>query len=518
MARTFIRQATQIRRSENYADNLVFGTGLEQSAVTIEDDLNSLRSQLSRILNGAGTGKWYDNVPVVGAAPQGLAQITTTLTDAVADINTIEQRKILQRAQVLTDIVVPATQNFVLLDSTAGEAPTQPAAFEVLNGAVVAAAAAAGHSLVTVVGANALNPKNLVVVRDALTGQPVQSADRDVYGLLQVATGAVEGAAFDNTTTRARLSFVRQNAEMDDFEAVPVADIENREINYSYVLRTSFSSLPEDSFLSSSTFTDLTADVDVTLTRSVANQGATPVVVANDLHFRLANDKQFMFENAAGVSKFAVHPGNGTDAAKLTFDGGALDINNTEAADFSGPVILSSGTSAVRVGVTTGYLDTASANLGIRAGGALYLDDSTHTGSTWSDAAGVKLSGSTTDWTNFATQFANNSLLGAIYQASIMGTRGVKVYATVTQNIAANADAGGTDGGTNLDAQLPSMAGHDFTEDYEIYVNGELMRPGESDADNNDYYPGTSLALGQLKFEFDLRVGDTVCVIPAFKV
>lgn len=94
--------------------------------------------------------------------------------------------------------------------------------------------------------------------------------------------------------------------------------------------------------------------------------------------------------------------------------------------------------------------------------------------------------------------------------------RSTKVYAEVTANLAANVDVGGVGGGTNLDAQLPDMSGGTFLQDYDVYLNGSLLRPGANSGTNNDYYPGTSLANGQLRFEFQLKSGDVICVVPHY--
>ena len=106
------------------------------------------------------------------------------------------------------------------------------------------------------------------------------------------------------------------------------------------------------------------------------------------------------------------------------------------------------------------------------------------------------------------------SLLNAIVQAAEMGGRKAKVYANVTANTNEDVDVGGVGGGANLDAQLPDMSANVFLTDYDVFLNGNLLRPGADAAANNDYYPGTSLANGQLKFEFKVKTNDVICVIP----
>ena len=57
MARTFIRQDTQIRKSDLYDDTIApTVASYETNPVNIEDDLNSLRSQVQNIINRNGAG------------------------------------------------------------------------------------------------------------------------------------------------------------------------------------------------------------------------------------------------------------------------------------------------------------------------------------------------------------------------------------------------------------------------------------------------------------------------------
>jgi hypothetical protein len=514
MARTLIRQETQIRNSENYTDNLAAGSTLESGAVSIEDDLNGLRSQIARILNDAGGNNWYDDISTVNGKKRSLFDLNT-------DLNDIEEKKVLGRAQILTDVTVTAAQNWEILSVSGSEAPTLVAAVATTqNGAVVAQSALQDaafnvHELIEIAGANAISPKNLVVVRDATTGQPIQSSGRDVFGLLQYEATGVDGAAFNDTAegNRVKISFVRMNAGLDDLEACPVGDIAGKTINYNYVLRTNLDAITEEAFLSNLIFTDLTAAVDVTLDNAIDNQGSTPATSTTNIRIQLTDGTSWQFEDPSGATDIVrIEASGGGDS--FQFNGTTFDINNSSDADFLNGAIFDSGGTPVRVGVTAGYIDTASADLGIRAGGELYLDDSNQTGSTWSQTAGIKLSETTAEWDQFETKFGEVSLLQAIYTAATTGARGTKVYANVTANVAEDVDVGGVAGGANLDAQLPDMSTGTFTADYDVYVNGELQRPGANAGANNDYYPGTSLANGQLKFEYKLRIGDVVCVVP----
>jgi hypothetical protein len=93
--------------------------------------------------------------------------------------------------------------------------------------------------------------------------------------------------------------------------------------------------------------------------------------------------------------------------------------------------------------------------------------------------------------------------------------RGTIHEATVTAEITAGANVGGTGGGGNLSAQLPDLSTGDFVADYDIFLNGKRCR-GSVTSTGKDYYAGTDLTLGQLKFEYALTalgVADVITVV-----
>jgi len=104
MSRSYLRQDTQIRNSgetTDYDDTVAAGSAMETSAVTLLDDMNSLRSQVNRILKADVSLNWYDDVPTVNTKKRGLYDLNFDLDD-------IEEKKFLFRAQLLTDVTVPA--------------------------------------------------------------------------------------------------------------------------------------------------------------------------------------------------------------------------------------------------------------------------------------------------------------------------------------------------------------------------------------------------------------------------
>ena len=150
----------------------------------------------------------------------------------------------------------------------------------------------------------------------------------------------------------------------------------------------------------------------------------------------------------------------------------------------------------------------------------LNLTDSYRAGSNWSLADGISLADSAAEWTAFEAAMENIlgsgngevSLLKAITEAA-GNARKLKIYSEVTGAVAANNDASGPSNDNNLDTDLGDLSGGTFLQDYDVYLNGELQEGGADASANNDYYPGTALASGQLKFEFTLTPNDKLVVI-----
>jgi len=508
MSRTFLRQDAQIAQSGVYDDTVAAGTTLESATTSIEDDLNGLRSQVKRLLWDDGAGNWYDDVPTVNGKKRAVFDLNT-------DLNDLEEKKFLCRANVLTDITVTAAQNWQILGVSGGQAPTQVAAITLTqNGAVVAQSALNGgafgaHELTELVGSDALHPKNLAIVRDASTGQIVQSSGRDVFALLQNESTGADGAAFDDTSAgnRVKLSFVRPNAAFDDLEACPVADIEGKTVNYNYVFRINFDAFPEASFLSLNGFVDQSASVDVTLQRAYVNQGSAPVELAANADLDLGAGIQWAIRDAADADLLNFTEGSAGGATTLTV-GSDVDVyeNNAIDVDFAnGVTVNEGGTRPIDVGRTDGVVETTAGDLRVFGAGELLFDDGNQAGSTWAQSGGIKLSDTTGEWDAFETAFGEVSLLSAIVQARNAVVSRTKLVAVLTADVAANANVSGPAGDNNLDIDLGDLSAGSFVNDHDIYLNGVLLRNGADASANHDVYPGASLAAGQLRFEFALN-------------
>lgn len=510
MSRTFVRQDTQIRNSDAYDDTLSAGATLETAPTHIETDLNGLRSQMKRAIWADSAGDWWSDIQTTNGKKRAITALN-------ADLDDIEEKRILFRENKLQDIAVPGGQNYVVLVAASAETPAQSAAVGAgtAEGAVVAILAAdvGSHSLNEVSGPNALQPKNLALVRDSTTLQPVQSGGKDVYALLQAESGTVDGEAFNDTTKQAQLSFVIENASGDDLIACPVGDIAGKTVNYAYVRRVKFDNLPEYAFLTHA-FMDESAFSDVTLDRAIDNQSGAATQVQN-IDWTIADTFTLDFQDSPGTRNLlSIIPNVAGDEIEINID--TLDVNNALIADFLNGVRVDSGGTAIDIGDVAGTISSAglltlasggAANLTLNAAGEFAFIDTNKSGSTY--AGQLKLSDTSTEWSDYETAFGEVSLLRAIYLAKTAGAFD-KFVAVVTTNVNEDVNVTGAGGTPNLDATLGDYSTKSFVADVNIFVNGVLMRNGANAAANHDVYPGTSAANGDLMFEFKLKLNDVI--------
>lgn len=380
-------------------------------------------------------------------------------------------------------------------------------------------------SLTEVAGLHALAPKNLLEIADGATGDPILSNEgKRIWGLMQSETITDAHTITDTTTTRVQISFVHANATNDDLILADGADIGGKTINYCYVERVRLEGLNEQDFLNSAAI-DIGAGA-ATVTRQVAydGQGTTPVELATNADLDLSTGVEWSIRDNLDADLFQVIEdsagGNSevfvaSDTDTFRSDAQANDFDNGSSFDTG-----AAGTT-INVGVTANQIDSGgaltvlstSADLRLVGGAETVLDDSYRSGSTWS-LNGIRLADNATEWNNFEAEFGEVSLLNAITQA-LSPSEVTKTCANVTSTVTAGTDVGGAGGGANLDAQIHDLSSGTFLRDHDVYLNGQLMR-GDSDtggANNHDYYPGTALADGQLKFEFNVKNNDVLCVI-----
>jgi len=360
-------------------------------------------------------------------------------------------------------------------------------------------------SLAEVAGSNPINPKNLLLVVDGSTRDPILSGGGIVYGLLQTESGISDGSTMTGTTpNRAQISYVRINATGDDLEVVPAADIAGQTINYAYRERVRLEGLSEQDFLRGAVV-DIPAATAVDRQDVYDNQATTPVELGTNATLDL-NSAGIFWELRdllnATLFRLTEGSGGGTTTLLVGADVDTFDVNAVVNDFAAGMTVRSGGTRPITVGVTDGVIASTAGDLGLTAAVEFAFVDGNKGASTF--AGQLKLSETSQEWSDYETAFGEVSLMNAIVQAANTNLH-TKIYAVLTANVAADTDVSGPANDNNLDVNLGDLSGGVFVDDYDLYLNGVLLRPGANSGANHDYYPGTSLANGQLKFEFALK-------------
>lgn len=475
MSISTIQQKEEIDASTTYTDALVIANA-ESSAINIEDDLNYIRTGFKNIL---GSANWFDAVPV-----------GSDLASLVARTD-LANKKIIKDSEVQTDISVGGADNWVVLNVVNSEAPTLVAAIGVVTteGAITALlpAGSGTHSLNEVVGLNSTNPKNLVKIVDGNTGDPILSGGKEIWGLLQIESVALDGDAFDDTTKQGQISFVIVNGTNDDLIACPAVDIQGKVINYLYRFRTNLNDVNEQHF-SGGNFTDQVASVDVTLDNAIDNQSG-PATQVQNIDVRISDTFEWQYSDSAG---------NGIATIKATAAGDTFEVGDgVNAAKFIGfgtgefkdSVIVDSSGQVINIGVTAGKIDSTALLIASTTGDLTldgnveinFIDSRQTTAIPLTDASNASLTGSPT------------SIYDAINNAAASGGFSLRADANTTTSVSANTLLAGPGAVAvqNLSGDLIDYTGKSFINDVIIFVNGRYQRPGIDAAANNDVYPAT---------------------------
>jgi hypothetical protein len=491
MGVTRIRQ-DQIWSRGSSIDDTLTPADHDANAVDLSDSIDYLASQLADI-----TGK----VAWETAPDLSLATINgkTFLDDKYA----------LRRFMILTSISVTAAQNWEVLSQASGETPSRNIATgPTTEGAVCVELGATlfdSHQLAEVAGENALNPKNLLIIFDAATGDPIQSSGRQVYGLLQVEDGATDGAAFDDTNNQAQISFVRPNATYDDLEACPVADIAGKDIKYGYADRETLDGWTEQDFLYDRALVDL-ASAAVSITLDTAYDGGSVVAVDDtNVDWRLTDTKHFYISDSTGAVRILdVHAEAAGDEIDIAASGGI----NVSTGDLTMPSSKAT-INGVEVGGAAGRVATLSGDLDLRG-----ADDITFV--TTRESTPLPLDDATAGAISGLEGGPHASISAAIKYAIEHGidfSIGVTVLAAnYGRDVNVPGGAGGLDisagNGHSIDMNTPSGV------DTLIFLNGRLQYGGSA-ANNNDVYVGDTPTAGDIKFDHPPGVfsGDVIIAV-----
>jgi hypothetical protein len=520
---TLLRQDEDIRKSEVYDDTIAPTlAAYETNPADIEDDLNNVRSQIQNFLNRSGAGfpaaNWYDDISVPSTLETGTARGINALNDG---LHVVEKKRILKCVWSLDSLsIAGAGDTFDILGT--GELPgnTTAAVGAVTTlGTVVAphGGTFGTHSLAEVAGTTAISPKNLLSIVDATTRDPILDGSEKIYGLLQAESGLTDGGTItDATTTRVQISFVKISG--NDLVAITSGAMDGKSYDYCYVERVRFEDLNEQDFLG-----DASVDVPAgsTVTRQVGydNQGATPVNLTNNAILDIEGAGLiWQIRDDLEAPLFTITEGSAGDTTSLAI-GSQVDTFDVDAVDndfLNGATFGTTGT-GIQISETQGVIERA-ADLEIRASGAgeLYLDDSNQPVS-WAQTAGVKLSDTATEWSDYETAFGGEvSLLNAIVQAYNAGANPVRTFHELQANVAKDANVGGpSTTANNVDVDFPDALLTNFLTDHWLFLNGRLMRPGADATANFDYYPGSVFTAGDvnLAFERNLKSGDIIVTV-----
>lgn len=516
MPRTMIRPDLQVQALASPTDQMAAGIALQSSAVSIEDVLNAHQSQLRRILDTSGGGKWYDDVYTQSAT--GLKMGLKQLADAVYAQT---QQAFAPPVFNYTTTTVPANQNYVILSVAQGQAPSGNIAINPTSFGAVAAqsasngAAFAAHELTALAGADALHPKNYVRIHNDADGSPIEDATSlDINGLLQVESTAVDGAPANDTTGGARLkiSFVKINSATKQFVAATAADVAGMKINYSYRRRMPFSQVPEGALGGDGAFIDNIGAADITLTRATANQAGAGIPVVASVLWQVPNGQAFKVQSAnGGTDLLAITPTSGGVGASINTT--TFQVTTVSPSSFSQGIQAAAATQGINVGITAGQIDspglaltaTGANPLKLQSGAQVSFKDGYLAGSNWT-ATSVPLASGSAEWTSYKAAFGEVSIAQAVITASRSANHRYVAADVTPALVPAGTNVTGAGSGANISAQLPDYSTiADPSSQIRCIYNGLILRYGANQAAGQDFYPGTNRATGDLMFNFPLR-------------
>lgn len=518
MSRTFISQPTQIFNSEQYNDALTTGISLQTSSLSIQDDLNALRTQVRQLLWANVSGSWYDTItaPSGGLSGRGLNTVNTDLTD-------LEQKRFLFRKQNLNMVSVASASNFVVLNVSQGTSPVNFAAVGsgIATGSVVASIAGSGfgaHSISQVSGSSVITPKNLVVIRDAFSHSTLTSSiGQEIFGLLQVSSSVANGDAFDDVTKRVQISFIHEvvASNTSSLQPVQVTDIGGKILNYTYVTRTALDNIPEDAYLSDQIFIDIVASIassslslgDITLQNAINQQVGT---VTQNKNVAVAIGAGFSWAYLSGSKKlWELVSSDTTDTLTIAVD--RIAMSSSFPTSFQQGITVATGSSQINIGLLSGVINTLTGTQLVLSGGStLGFSDNFGPNSTYTGGI-IPFATSTLEWSNFASGFGNQtSILGAMYVLSQSVSSSAKPRKRFNAGVTTPVSAGtNITFPTNLDATLGNYVTKNFLTEVNVYLNGVLLFPGTT-TNQNDVYPGTAPATGDIKLAASIRSGSVL--------
>jgi len=369
-------------------------------------------------------------------------------------------------------------------------------------------------------GGEVLIPGDLTVKGTTTTVDTTNLAVEDRFIGLNVASGSISGGAVD-------VGFIFDQARGDN-PAKEAFYFDQSEARFKIL---STNSPASGSSITDGTFRDLEiADLwlgggdlkNDTATALALSAGANPdVTVSNDLlllddnfvKLGTANEVTMRYnETGAGTSedKFEVlmTGGEGMNFSVPASKSYGFAVNNVPRLIVIDSGIQVDGAADSKIEASTGkdLLLQGVASQDVRVDSEQLLKFADGNDASWADQEGIKLSTNVASWTSFEAAFGDGtSLLDAIVQAkgsgAAVGKRAIEIASA------------GTNAELNLD--LSDLAIVDWRDQVDIYLNGQLMVSGSSDAGTiaaPDYALDKTDGANSVDatFTFNLVVGDVV--------
>ena len=516
MGITKARLDAQVQSACEYTDTVApTEAAFETTPTCAEDDFHNVISQLNNLLTEQ-SGNWYDGLVTPNfldmGGPRGVNSLNT-------DLHALERKRFIETNKVLVDVVVGATDNFVILPASALPGNLVMAVDMVPTLGTVAAShmgVFGTHSLDEVPGTHALGPCNIILITDSAGDPILDSSGRVISGLLQTEDSADGHTASSASPTRLQISFVVPNATHDDLIPAPAADIQGKTIRYCYCEQKAFEDLTKGAFATKSAAIDIGAGA-VSLTRQAAydGQGTLPVDITTNATLDLEGPGiTWQIRDDLEAPLITVSEGSATGTSEFGVSS-EVDVFNVDAIanDFENGATFDSGAAgtAINVGVTPNQIDSAgplnlasgaAQDLTLTSGNEVLFVDGYQAGSTW--GVPLELASSSMEWDEAEAKFGEVSLLNMIcqaFQSSALPKTCVDVTAVVPAGTSVTA--------ANLSGPLHDASGGTYATDHDLYYNGILLREGAT----NDYTAGTDLTAGEFILAFDTKPGDNICLI-----
>jgi hypothetical protein len=456
MARSYIRQDTQVRPSDVYDDTFAMANA-ETAATNIEEDLNYLRTQEKVI---TGMPNWFDP------------------PEDSFNLKAIHDKLFTYWVQKTDDVTIGSGENFVSLTGA-----TKP------SGNIAIATGALGvitSQLSGAIGSHDLAMKtdrsNVLEIRDADTNLAIYTAEiggreMQIFGLLQVGSDATDGNAFGDTSSddQAQISFVYFDPATEAVTACPISAIEGKVIEYAYRVRTDFYNLPENAFDQQITFVDsFSSGLDDLQDAYDNGDGSIFLTVSKDLLIEL-ND---------GNANFVIQ-NDGSDVFKTDFSTSQMISNYNMLLENQTELRLAE---AIANGTNvTGF--KAPASLAADVVYTMPATDGT------ANQALVTNGSKVLSWANLDSASAKMALVKTT-NGDIPANTSIDITDSVNFTI------------INPDSIDMGSVAASWAKNYDVYLNGELMLSDVAGSDDVYYVDST-----HIKFTFLIKKNDIITII-----